>query len=64
MNLELMKAAGKLAARMVKEAKRKMPHFTDQNRPAKVKEIYRALKRDHPDYPAGKKARIAESRGR
>ena len=38
-----------------------MPSFTAQNRPAKVKEIYLALKRDHPNMPAGKKARIAES---
>ena len=45
-----------------KEAeKRDMPDFTDQDRPKKVKEIYKALKRDNPDMPAGKKARIAES---
>jgi hypothetical protein len=64
MNLNLMQEYGKLAAeRVVKEA-RKMPHFTDQHRPAKVKEIYRALKRDHPEYSAGKKARIGSSRGK
>jgi hypothetical protein len=44
-----------------KKAKHDMPSFTKQDRPAKVKEIYRALKRDHPEMPAGKKARIAES---
>ncbi len=38
--------------------------FLKQNRPAKVKEIYRALKRDHPNMPAGKKARIASAVGR
>lgn len=37
--------------------------FLKQNRPAKVKEIYRALKRDHPDMPAGMKARIASRKG-
>ena len=36
--------------------------FLDQNRSEKVKEIYRALKRDHPDMPAQMKARIAERR--
>ena len=38
-----------------------MPSFTSQDRPEKVKEIYRALKREHPEWSAGKKARIAES---
>jgi len=33
--------------------------FLEQDRPEKVKEIYRALKRDHPDMPAEMKARIA-----
>lgn len=46
-----------------KRAKRDLPSFTDQDRPKKVKEIYRALKRDHPDWPAGKKARIASAAG-
>lgn len=41
-----------------------MPHFTDQDRPKKVKEIYRALKRDHPDMPAEMKARIAARQGK
>lgn len=40
-----------------------MPDFLDQDRPKKVKEIYKALKRDHPEYSAGKKARIASSKG-
>jgi len=43
-----------------KLAKRDMPSFTSQDRPNKVKEIYKALKREHPNMPAGKKARIAE----
>jgi hypothetical protein len=38
-----------------------MPAFLSQRRPAKVKEIYKALKRDHPEYSAGKKARIANA---
>ena len=41
-----------------------MPSFTRQNRPAKVKEIYRALKREHPNMPAEVKARIAIRKGR
>lgn len=40
-----------------------LPDFVDQDRPKKVKEIYKALKRDHPEYSAGKKARIANSKG-
>lgn len=45
-----------------KEAKKRdMPDFLDQDRPKKVKEIYSALKRDNPDMPAGKKARIANA---
>jgi hypothetical protein len=46
---------------MAKVAKRDLPDFTRQDRPEKVKEIYRALKRDHPNWPAGKKARIANA---
>lgn len=38
--------------------------FTKQDRPAKVKEIYRALKRDHPGMSAEKKARIASRQGK
>lgn len=38
--------------------------FLEQNRPEKVKEIYRALKRDHPEYPAEMKARIAIRKAR
>ena len=41
-----------------------MPAFTSQDRPAKVKEIYGALKRDHPEMPAGMKARIASRQGK
>lgn len=38
--------------------------FLDQDRPEKVKEIYRALKRDHPSMPAEMKARIASRKGK
>lgn len=41
-----------------------MPPFLTQDRPKKVKEIYRALKREHPEYSAGKKARIANAMGK
>jgi hypothetical protein len=53
----------KLLREFVKEAeaKRDMPPFLEQNRPAKAKEVYRALKRDHPTMDAGKKARIANA---
>ena len=44
---------------LVKHAK----HFVQQHHPAKVKEIYKALERDHPEYSAGKKARIANAKG-
>jgi len=47
-----------------KVARRDMPPFTAQDRPEKVKEIYRALKRGHPDMPAEMKARIAARQGR
>ena len=43
---------------------RDMPHFTDQDRPDKVKEIYGALKREHPGMPAEMKARIAARQGK
>lgn len=48
---------------LIKQAK-DMPDFLDQNRPKKVKEIYRALKRDHPEMLAEKKARIAARQGK
>jgi hypothetical protein len=38
--------------------------FMKQDRPRKVKEIYSALKRDHPGMPAGMKARIAARQGK
>jgi hypothetical protein len=41
-----------------------MPPFLEQDRPEKVKDIYSALKRDHPEYSAGKKARIASSKAK
>lgn len=41
-----------------------MPPFLEQDRPEKVKEIYSALKRDHPDMPAEMKARIAARQGK
>lgn len=62
-------AGGRMKRRAERQAKVKalekkgMP-FLEQDRPAKVKEIYRALKRDHPDMAAEKKARIAIRRGR
>ena len=46
-----------------KDAKKDMPGFTEQDRPAEVKNIYRALKREHPGMPAEMKARIASRRG-
>lgn len=49
---------------VLKQAKKDMPPFTSQDRPAKVKEIYRAIKRDHPDMPAEMKARIAARQGK
>jgi hypothetical protein len=48
---------------MVKKAKHEMPHFTEQHRPEKVKEIFNAIKKEHPEMPAEMKARIAESKG-
>lgn len=48
---------------MIKIA-RDMPSFTKQDRPKKVKEIYRALKRDHPEMTAEMKARIAARQGK
>lgn len=41
---------------------RKTIHDKSKN-PRKVKEIYRAIKRDHPEYPAAFKARIAFDKG-
>lgn len=41
-----------------------MPPFLKQDRPAKVKEIYKALKRDNPNMPAEMKARIAARKGK
>lgn len=38
--------------------------FLKQDRPGKVKEIYRALKRDHPGMPAEMKARISARQGK
>ena len=51
----------KAAHVLSKLAKKDMPSFLDQDRDPKAKEVYRALKREHPEYSAGKKARIAES---
>jgi hypothetical protein len=49
---------------LVKASKKEMPSFLKQDRPKKVKEIYRALKRDHPKMPAALKARIAAKQGK
>lgn len=38
--------------------------FLKQDRPAKVKDIYSALKRDNPNMPAEMKARIAARQGK
>ena len=38
--------------------------FLKQRRPRKVKEIYAALKRDHPEMPAEMKARISARQGK
>jgi len=38
--------------------------FLKQDRPEKVKDIYKALKRDHPTMPAEMKARIAARQGK
>jgi hypothetical protein len=35
--------------------------FLKQKRDPKAKEVYSSLKKKHPEYPAGKKARIAEA---
>jgi hypothetical protein len=51
----------KAKAIMEKMAKKDMPSFLNQDRDPKAKEVYRALKHEHPEYSAGKKARIAES---
>lgn len=50
----------KKGLRMEKQAK----SFLGQDRPESVKKIYRALKRDHPEMPAGMKARIAARQGK
>lgn len=47
----------------IEKAARKMPHFTSQKRPEKVKDVYKAIKREHPGMPAATKARIASRVG-
>jgi hypothetical protein len=49
---------------LIEKIARDMPSFTKQKRPAKVKEMYRALKREHPEMPAAYKARIAGKFGK
>lgn len=49
---------------VLKIAKKDMPSFTEQDRPKKVKEIYRALKEEHPEMSAEMKARIASRQGK
>lgn len=56
-------AAYRLGFALAKQG-RKMPHFTEQKRPKKVKDIYHALKREHPGMPAEMKARIAARQGK
>jgi len=62
--LKKMEDEAKKEASALLKLARNMPHFTEQDRPEKVKEIYRALKRDHPDMPAEMKARIAARQGK
>ena len=65
-NVDLMSESQVLAGIdyfMPKEAKKDMPGFLEQDRPKKVKSIYKAIKRDHPGMPAEMKARIASRRG-
>lgn len=50
--------------KMIEKIAREMPSFTKQKRPAKVKEIYKALKREKPGMPAAYKARIAGKFGK
>jgi hypothetical protein len=51
-------------SRHIDKQARDMPGFTEQDRPEKVKDIYRALKREHPRMPAEMKARIAARQGK
>lgn len=60
----LMSISRRREAEEMPKAAKDMPSFTAQDRPEKVKEIYRALKRDHPEYPAETKARIAARKGK
>jgi len=53
-----------LAEKREKSKTKTAMSFTKQDRPEKVKEIYRALKRDHPGMPAEMKARIAARQGK
>lgn len=62
-NEDLTKGARTALQTILKSAAKDMPGFLEQDRPKKVKEIYKALKREHPDMPAGQKARIASSKG-
>lgn len=50
-------------ARRASEKKAGMP-FLEQDRPERVKAIFRALKREHPGMPAEMKARIAARQGK
>ncbi len=62
------KQAAKDLLRRVEKARGKTKKagvpFLEQDRPEKVKEIYRALKRDHPNMPPEMKARIAAKQGK
>ena len=40
---------------------RSMPHFTEQNRDPRAKKFYRKFKKEHPEWSAGKKAKISEA---
>ncbi len=50
--------------RMIKEIhshEKQAEHFVQQDHPKKVKEIYKALEKEHPEYSARKKAMIANA---
>ena len=60
----LFALAEKVAAERLELEKVAGTPFLEQDRPEKVKEIYQALKRDHPEMPAEMKARIAARQGK
>lgn len=53
-----------LLSKSAGEREKRAMAFLEQKRPRKVKEIYSALKREHPGMPAEMKARIAARQGK